>query len=164
MHNIKRFFTHLLANHAILFFFTVIIIIVIIGTLCFHFIEQRDLFHAFYFTTITMATVGYGDVAPVTHAGKLLAILYGFMGAPLFVWLTGIILQSKFQNIIKHSIHEYHKELKEVEQETKKLTETLVKQKEIQQAALKKIEATDPVIKKARWKKIFNLKALFKKK
>jgi len=35
-----------------------------------------------------MATVGYGDIAPVTYAGKILAIFYGFMGAPLFIGIT----------------------------------------------------------------------------
>lgn len=164
MNAIKRFFNHILANHSVLFFASVICIIVLIGTIVFHFVEHRDLFHSFYFTTITMATVGYGDMAPVTNTGKIVAIFYGFMGAPLFIGLTWIILQSKFQKIVKHSIHEYHKELKEVEHEAKKLTQNLIEQQEIQQETLKEIGATEPIIKKARWKKIFNLKRLFRKK
>lgn len=62
-----------------------------------------------------MSTVGYGDMVPLTHGGKIVSIIYGFMGAPLFIWLTWVILQSKFQNLVKRSIHSYHKEVKETE-------------------------------------------------
>ncbi|MBU0626093.1 potassium channel family protein [Patescibacteria group bacterium] len=46
------------------------------------------MFNSFYFTSVTMATIGYGDVAPLTYGGKVTAIIYGFMGAPLFIGLT----------------------------------------------------------------------------
>lgn len=164
MTTFRKFINHMLANHSFLFFGTIIIILVIIGTLCFHFIEDWDLFHSFYFTTVTMATVGYGDMAPITYAGKVVAIFYGFMGAPLFVWLTGILLQSKFHKIVKWSIHEYHKELKEASMAAKKLWEDLQKEHELQEETIREIENTEPLIKKARRKKILHIKALFKKK
>lgn len=85
MTTFRKFINHMLANYSFLFFGSIIVFIVLIGTVCFHFIEGWDLFHSFYFTTVTMATVGYGDMAPLTNAGKVVAILYGFMGAPLFV-------------------------------------------------------------------------------
>ncbi len=40
---------------------------------------------AFYFIIVTMATVGYGDVHPVTQAGKVLAILVIVTGVGTFV-------------------------------------------------------------------------------
>ena len=113
---LKRFFNEFIGEYPILFFATLIIIIVIIGTFCFHFVEKRDVFHSFYFTTVTMATVGYWDMAPLTYGGKVLSIIYWFMWAPLFIGLTWVILQSKFQKLIKHSIHAYHKEVKEAEE------------------------------------------------
>jgi hypothetical protein len=73
---LKRFFNEFIGEYPILFFATLIIIIVIIGTFCFHFVEKRDIFHSFYFTTVTMATVGYGDMAPLTYGGKILSIIY----------------------------------------------------------------------------------------
>ncbi len=158
MYTFKRFINHMLANYSILFFGSIIIIIVTIGTLCFHFIERRDLFHSFYFTTVTMATVGYGDMAPITYGGKILAIFFWFMGAPLFIGLTGIILQSKFQKIVRGSIHEYHKELKEAAKAAKKLWEDLQKEHELQTETIEEIEEASPAAKKARWKRLFKRK------
>ena len=40
---------------------------------------------AFYFAAVTVATVGYGDFAPVTDAGKLFTIFYLVIGVGLFV-------------------------------------------------------------------------------
>ena len=37
------------------------------------------------------------------------------MGAPLFVGLTGLFFQNKFQTLVKHSIHAYHQEAREAE-------------------------------------------------
>lgn len=155
MYSIRKFINHMLANHSVLFFGMIIVIIVIIGTLCFHFIEGRDLFLSFYFTTVTMATVGYWDMAPLTHWGKIFAIIYGFMGAPLFIWLTWVILQWKFHKVIKSSIHEYHKEMKEAQKEADLLWEDLKKQHELQQETIKEMEQITPELKKPRWKRLF---------
>ena len=155
MHLIKKFFTHFIANHSILFFAFIICIIVIIGTICFHFVEWRGMFSSFYFTTVTMSTIGYGDMAPLTHGGKIISIIYGFMGAPLFIGLTWILFQSKFQKIVKGSIHAYHKELKEAQEEAKKLWDDLKKEYELQQETIQEIEESAPSAKKTRWKKLF---------
>jgi len=150
----------MLANHSILFFTVIIVIIVLIGTLSFHFVEWWGMFNAFYFTTVTMATVGYGDMAPITHAGKIVAIFYWFMGAPMFIGLTWIILQSKFQKVVKNSIHEYHKEIKEAQKEAEKLWEDIKKEQEIQQKIQEwPLGDIDSTLKQSRWKKIFKKKS-----
>lgn len=47
--------------------------------------EDFSLLNAFYFMIVTMATVGYGDVHPVTAAGKALTILIIITGVGTFV-------------------------------------------------------------------------------
>lgn len=113
---VKKFFDGFIGESPVLFFASVIILIVIIGTLSFHFVEGWGLFDSFYFTAVTMSTIGYGDMAPLTHGGKIISIIYGFMGAPLFIGLTWLIFQTRFQKLIKHSMHAYHREVKETEE------------------------------------------------
>ena len=83
-----------------------------------------------------MSTIGYGDMAPITYAGKIVSMFYGFMGAPLFIGFTWIVFQSKFQRMLKASIHAYHKEAKEAE----KLAEEMEKEDRKQNKEIRKIQ------------------------
>lgn len=60
------------------------------GTFFYHFVEKMRLVDAFYFTSISVATVGYGDLHPKTDIGKLFTVLYVFLGIGL---ITGFIKQ-----------------------------------------------------------------------
>jgi len=49
---------------------------------------------AIYWSLITLTTVGYGDITPVTWAGKVLALVTAFMGVCTVALLTGIVASS----------------------------------------------------------------------
>ncbi len=137
--HLKRFFDEFIGEYPVLFFIVFILIIVIIGTVLFHIVEGWDLFNSFYFTSVTMSTIWYWDMAPVTHGGKIIAIIYGFMGAPLFIGLTWLIFQTRFQKLIKHSIHAYHKEAKEAESLALQNEKSLKKEEKEIEAIEKKV-------------------------
>lgn len=50
-----------------------------------------NFFDAVYWATITLTTVGYGDLCPVTAVGKAVAIVSSFVGIGVFALPTGII-------------------------------------------------------------------------
>lgn len=58
-----------------------------VGTMVFHFLEGWSYLDSFYFSAITMATVGFGDFTPKTAIGKLVTVFYIFMGVGLLVAL-----------------------------------------------------------------------------
>jgi len=51
-----------------------------IGALFYHHVEKLRFLDAFYLSVITLATVGYGDLAPKTDAGKIFTIFYVLIG------------------------------------------------------------------------------------
>ena len=50
--------------------------------------EKIPFADALYFTFITGLTIGYGDIAPATLAGRVVAVLTGLLG----ILITGLIV------------------------------------------------------------------------
>ena len=75
--------------------------VMVFGSLGFMIAEGRSFLDAFYFVIVTMATVGYGDIHPVTSSGKLLAIVIIILGVGTFLGViantTELMLNRKIQ-------------------------------------------------------------------
>ena len=56
------------------------VLVVAIGTVFYHVVEHFSYVDAYYFSVVTLVTVGYGDFVPVTTLGKLFTTLYLFVG------------------------------------------------------------------------------------
>ncbi|MEH1834159.1 MAG: potassium channel family protein [Nostoc sp.] len=48
---------------------------------------------AFYFSVVTMTTVGFGDVIPISELGRLLTLLMIFTGIALIPWQVGDLIK-----------------------------------------------------------------------
>lgn len=72
-----------------------------IGTLFFRFIEGWSLIDALYFSVVTLATIGYGDLAPATRIGKLFTILYVFAGVGILGLFLSTVARSSTQRALK---------------------------------------------------------------
>lgn len=70
-----------------------VLAILLLGTVVYHYIEGWTWLDAFYFSFITLTTIGFGDFAPVTDAGKVFTIFYIVLG-------VGVILA--FINTLYH--------------------------------------------------------------
>ena len=66
---------------------TLIVLIVLHGLAIAHF-EGIGIADSLYFTFVTAFTIGYGDIAPVTPAGRVLSLLVGFIG----LIVTGLVV------------------------------------------------------------------------
>ena len=61
---------------------------VLSGTLFYRSIEGWGWIDAVYFSVATIATVGYGDLAPTTDLGKIFTVFFMLVGIGLFVALV----------------------------------------------------------------------------
>jgi hypothetical protein len=76
----------------------------IVGTIAVHYFEAghpigESYFNAIYFTVITTATIGFGDLVPMTVAGKIVTMMYAIFYVPLFLYTMNILFQSRFDRI-----------------------------------------------------------------
>jgi voltage-gated potassium channel len=55
--------------------------------------EFNTFLDAFYFSVVTMTTVGFGDVTPITEAGRLLTVLMIITGVALIPWQVGDLVR-----------------------------------------------------------------------
>lgn len=51
----------------------------------------KDFFDAIYWATVSLTTMGYGDIYPVTMAGKIVTMISSFMGIAIVALPSGII-------------------------------------------------------------------------
>lgn len=51
----------------------------------------EDFFDALYWATVTLATVGYGDLTPVTDIGRLVSMLSSLFGVAIIALPSGVI-------------------------------------------------------------------------
>jgi voltage-gated potassium channel len=55
------------------------------GTLVYHWLEGWTWVDSFYFSVITLTTIGYGDLHPITDFGKLFTVVYIVVGLGLIL-------------------------------------------------------------------------------
>jgi voltage-gated potassium channel Kch len=79
------------------------------GTIVFHYLEKWSWVDSFYFSAVSLTTVGYGDITPTTDSGKIIAVLY---------LLTGIgVIAAMINNLVKNQAAK--RKIKEHEQNNK---------------------------------------------
>ena len=81
-----------------------------VGTIVFRSIENWRWIDSFYFSAVSLTTVGYGDITPKSDTGKLFAVFYLFIG-------IGIIA-AFINNLVKNQAAK--RRIKEHEQENNK--------------------------------------------
>lgn len=58
-----------------------------------------SIIHAFYWGVVTFATIGYGDIVPVTFFGKIITVCISFFGVLLYTLPTYIIGSAFYEEI-----------------------------------------------------------------
>lgn len=77
-------------------------IIFVSGVVGYMWIEGWDFFDSFYMVVITLTTVGYGEVHPLTRAGRILTSIVLLTGVGTFFYLAGAIVQLVIEGHIQN--------------------------------------------------------------
>lgn len=88
---------------------TLEVLLLVGGMVVYHFVEGWSWLDAAYFCVVTAATVGYGDIHPVTPYGRLFTILYIILGVALlgiFIQLAGKTAYESLQENVQRRQNE----------------------------------------------------------
>lgn len=101
---------------------SLVLILMVAASLCMYSLEHdaqpelfKNAFSGIWWATSTLLTIGYGDIYPVTTAGKILAIIISFLGVGMVAIPTGIIsagFVEQYTKINKLVLKEEEKPLK----------------------------------------------------
>ncbi len=72
----------------------------------------HSFFDALYWATVTLTTVGYGDLCPVTDIGRVVSMLSSLFGVAIIALPSGVITASYLEEL-----REYRKN-KEIQKKT----------------------------------------------
>ncbi len=78
------------------------ILIMLMGTLGFKLIEGVSVFDAFYMTIITITTVGYGEVFPLSKIGRIFAIFLIVGGTSYILFSVSIVTQIAIEGRLRN--------------------------------------------------------------
>ena len=73
------------------------ITVVTVGTVVFHLLEKWSWIDSFYFTIITLATIGYGDLVPTTPVGKLVTVIFVIVGVGIFLGFLNKMMERRVE-------------------------------------------------------------------
>jgi voltage-gated potassium channel len=81
-------------NKRLRYSFFMLIGIVTFGTCGYYFVEKMPLFEAFYMTMITISTVGYAEILPLSPAGRGLTIIIIILGITVGAYTIGLLVKA----------------------------------------------------------------------
>ena len=70
------------------------VLILGMGTVFYHLVERLSWLDAVYFSTITLTTVGYGDITPHTAIGKIFTIFYVLAGIGTIATFANLLIKN----------------------------------------------------------------------
>jgi voltage-gated potassium channel Kch len=74
-------------------------ILLAVGSVFYYLVEGWALIDAFYFSVVTLTTVGYGDFTPDTTAGKLFTVVYTLFGLSLIAVFAKSLAEVHVQRV-----------------------------------------------------------------
>jgi voltage-gated potassium channel Kch len=66
-----------------------------LGTIVYHIVEKFPWVDAYYFSVVTLATVGYGDLSPHTTFGKVFTTFYILTGVGIITAFVSYTMQRR---------------------------------------------------------------------
>lgn len=82
----------------------VIFMLIVVGAVLFHLLEGYSPVDSIYMAVITLSTVGYGEPAPMSEAGRLFSVIYIIAGVTTVTYWLGTFTRLLIEGEIQHAM------------------------------------------------------------
>jgi hypothetical protein len=80
-----------------------VVIVLTVGTLVFRRLEGWSVIDSLYFSVVTLATIGYGDLTPTTDTAKLFSIVYILVGVGILGVFISAVSHASMQRTLERN-------------------------------------------------------------
>ena len=107
--------------------FVVVVVLLAIGTVYYANAEGWSYVDSFYFSTITLTTIGFGDFVPQTQAAKIFTSMYALLGIGIMLYILSSVIgvfifkQERYFDKLFFPLRKMRKKEREMEKQEKKI-------------------------------------------
>lgn len=83
-------------------FVSFFVLVLLLGALIYQDVEGWSYLDSVYFLVVTMTTIGYGDLSPLTNTGKIITIFTSFFGIAMVFYIISVIGSYFFERKLRH--------------------------------------------------------------
>ena len=91
------------------------------GAFAYSNVEGWSLLDSFYFVVVTVTTIGYGDLAPITNIGKIFTIFFAFFGVATALCILSSISSSIFKKHVGKEVSQIKRGVRKAEEVRKEI-------------------------------------------
>lgn len=84
------------------FLLILVFLSILLGSVFYHFVEGLGYTDSFYFSAMTLTTVGYGDIVPLSSFGKLFTVFYSLVGIGILFGFFNTISKIRLTMSLHH--------------------------------------------------------------
>jgi len=152
--------------------FVIVVSLLGIGTIFYSAMEGWSYIDSFYFSTMTLTTIGFGDLAPTNYATKVFTSVYALFGIGIMLYILSSVIgvfifkQERYFDRLFFPVRKIKKkeeEIKEEEKKIKKEEKDIEEEEEKIHKYAKELKAKEKEIEKQK-KEIEDLKKIIEKK
>ncbi|MEE9323041.1 MAG: potassium channel family protein [Candidatus Aenigmarchaeota archaeon] len=107
--------------------FIVVVVLLLIGTVYYANVEGWSYVDSFYFSTITLTTIGFGDFVPTTPGAKIFTSIYALLGIGIMLYILSSVIgvfifkQERYFDKLFFPMRRMRKKEREIEKQEKKI-------------------------------------------
>jgi len=109
--------------------FSVVIFLLIIGggSFAYHQVEGWSGLDSVYFVVVTVTTIGYGEIVPITDTGKIFTIFFSFFGIAVAFYFVSLLGGMIFKKHLSEKIKQLKASVEKHELKKKELSKKMVR-------------------------------------